>query len=85
MGNDTQNTLTKMQLTPAQIDLLQTVSHLEASDLYEHLSATLGLSITGYIEKDGHLSTPTQKTLDAWYFTLQLLLKIHLIAAEKPN
>jgi len=71
-------------LTPAQQELLSCCSHLEADKMYQQLSITLSCSIVNYCKDDsdtyGH---PTIKTLEAWYFTLELMDCIHAISVEE--
>lgn len=72
------------QLTPAQQSLLNTCSHLEADKMYEQLSTTLSISIVNYCkEAEPGYDHPTTKTLEAWYFTLELMGCLHAIAVEK--
>ena len=71
--------LTTEQLTPAQVQLLDFVSHLDAGSLYESLHTMLSISIGK--ENEG-FATP--KAVSAWYFTFELLRHVHLIAAERP-
>lgn len=85
MENFKQNALTKGQLTPAQIELLGFVSHLEAEGIYSHLHITLSMSIADFLERPDPEEHPTKKVLEAWYFTLELLRHIHLVASESPN
>jgi hypothetical protein len=70
------------KLTPAQSALLSFASPLEADSIYEYLHTTLGLSITGYTSEDS-TSVPTPKTLTAWYFTLEMMLHLHMISVEE--
>ena len=73
------------QLTPAQANLLEFISHLEADSLYESLSTTLSVCISDYLDRPDPDEHPTRKVLEAWYFTLQIMLHIHSVAAEKPK
>jgi len=76
------------EITTAQKELLSFASHLEADDLYKHLSSTLSISIVNYLNKEDRedlTSIPTPKALEAWYFTLQLLDHLHDIAVEKQT
>lgn len=72
-------------LTPAQQRLLSFASHLEADDLYKHLSSTLSSSIVNYLnieDRSDPLAIPTAKALEDWYFTMQLLDRLHDLAVE---
>lgn len=72
-------------LTPAQKALLEFASPLEADGLYQHLATTLGISIVNYLTDEERTSpgaTPTPKALEAWYFTLEMMNRLHSIAAE---
>lgn len=71
------------QLTPAQRALLDFCDGADAHSLYQNLSITLGLSITHYVSEEK--SSPTEKTLEAWYFTLELMGIIHDIAVESSQ
>lgn len=85
MGKNSPPAVSTGQLTPAQIQLLDFISHLEASSIYESISTTLAMSISDFRDRDDSDSGPTQKVLEAWFFTLELLRHIHLIAAETPT
>lgn len=76
------------QLTAAQRALLDFCDGADAHSLYQHLSVTLGLSITKYVRNslgDEMPSSPTEKTLEAWYFTLELMSIIHDISVESSQ
>lgn len=75
------------ELTPAQIALLDCCTTNGADCLYKSLSITLGLSIISHVPESigGDAPTPTVKTLEAWYFTLELLEHLHDISAESPG
>lgn len=80
MDANAQSNLTTMQLTPAQVELLDFVSHRDASSIYEYLHTTLSIALVN--END---IGATSKAVNAWYFALELMRCIHLIAAEKPS
>lgn len=69
------------EVTPAQKRLLDTCSHLEADKMYQQLSTTLSLAIVNYMSQDPS-AYPTSKTLEAWYFTLELMECLHEISIE---
>lgn len=75
------------ELTPAQCALLEFCHQTDADCLYKSLSLTLGLSIVGHVPESigGDAPTPTVKTLEAWYFTLELMEHLHDISAESPG
>lgn len=76
------------ELSPAQKELLSFASHLEANDLYKHLSTTLSISIVNYLNKndrDDPTAIPTYKALEAWYFTLELMDHLHDISVEREK
>lgn len=70
------------KLTRAQKKLLSVCSHLEADNMYEQLSTTLSLAIVNYLSVD-ETAYPTRKALEAWYFTLELMDRLHAIAVEE--
>ncbi len=55
---------------------------LEADSLFKYLQTTLGISMSGFYHEDDD-GGPTGLTLDAWYFTLQLMGYLHDIAVEQ--
>lgn len=71
------------ELTPAQQALLNCCSHLEADKMFQQLSTTLSLSVSNYCHDEG--GTPTAHTLQAWYFTLELMGCIHALAVEQRS
>lgn len=75
------------KLTPAQRALLEICRGADAGNLFKSLSITLSLSITHYLPDvpgGASRSTPADKTLEAWFFTLELMEHLHDIAVEKP-
>ncbi|MBL7780691.1 MAG: hypothetical protein JNM22_05690 [Saprospiraceae bacterium] len=80
--SDSAATITR-KITPAQDALLSFASHLEAGSLFTYLNTTLGLSIARFAGSDE--SNPTAITTNAWYFTLELLQRLHDISVEDPN
>ncbi len=74
-------------ITPAQRALLDICAGADASELYRHLSTTLSTSIQNFNRHsltDDLRSSPTEKTIEAWYFTLELMECLHAIALEGP-
>jgi len=76
------------ELTPAQVELLDYCSHLEADSIFGYLMTTLQLSIGCYAvdseRRDPHFR-PTSNALDGWLFTLQIMEKIHNLSVEIPQ
>ena len=75
-------------LTPAQVNLLDFCSHLEAHDIYKCLNTVLSLSISNYEQKedaDDPDFRPAPKALEAWSSALYMLQHIHDIAVEGKN
>ena len=74
------------ELTPAQVAMLDYFSPIEADSLFQYLSTTLSISIIGYKahdDKDDPLFRATEKALEAWYFTLEIMDKLHALAVEE--
>ena len=66
--------------------MLEFASPQEASSLYDALHTTLSLCIVNYRRPEDTgdpMAQPGEKTLEAWYFTLELLQKLHAIAVER--
>lgn len=78
----------EQSITPAQRALLDICSRGDAGNLFKSLSITLSLSITHYLPDvagGASRSTPADKTLEAWFFTLELMEHLHDIAVEQPK
>lgn len=66
-------------LTPAQVELLDLFSHIEASTLYAHLNTVLQTSIGCF---GGDDARPSALILDAWHQYLDLLKVVAILASE---
>ncbi len=69
------------KLTPAQVALLDFISHIEAGDIFNGVSLTLRYSLHSFAQPDFD-SHPAPIMFDAWQRTMELMERIHAISVE---
>ncbi len=73
-------------ITAAQRALIEFTTSAEADNLFNQLHTTLSVSIVNYLqpsERDDPYASATQITLEAWYYTLEIMKRLHALALEE--
>ncbi|MBL7780672.1 MAG: hypothetical protein JNM22_05595 [Saprospiraceae bacterium] len=72
-----------VQVTQCQRALLDFANHLDADNLCACMMDTLGESILNFTNNEH--STPSELTLRSWYYQLEVIRRLHDIAAERTE